>query len=226
MSAETLSGIFAAGRGVRAIELLAQTTLAMRADARFVEREDDLAAGVFLAEEAPAALAADALDQVLGRIDQAEAQDRAARAVAGRPGGFGDEIAALPSPVREAALQALAGRHRWGFAGLGIQRLVLFADQGEKAELLRIEPGHGVADNDHEDEELTLVLTGAYHDGHAAYGPGDVSVARPGFVHTPRAEPGEVCYVLLAYRGAPKFKGVIGLTQRVFGYPVPLNKRR
>jgi putative transcriptional regulator len=225
MNAETLSSVFEAGRGNRAVELLAQTTFAMRADAGFVEREDDMAAAVFLAEEEPAALAADALDLVFGRIDEAESLDRRAEAAAKGRDGLTAEIAALPSPVREAALQAMAEQHRWTFAGLGIQRLALFSDQGEQAELLRIEPGHGVADHDHEDEELTLVLTGAYHDGHAAYRPGDVSVARPGFVHTPRAEPGEVCYVLLAYRGAPMFKGVFGLAQRAFGFPTPLSKR-
>jgi putative transcriptional regulator len=225
MNAETLSSVFEAGRGNRAVELLAQTTFAMRADPGFVEREDDLAAAVFLAEEEPAALAADALDQVFGRIDAAESLDRRAEAAAKGRDGLTAEIAALPSPVREAALQAMAEQHRWTFAGLGIQRLALFSDRGEQAELLRIEPGHGVADHDHEDEELTLVLTGAYHDGHAAYRPGDVSVARPGFVHTPKAEPGEVCYVLLAYRGAPRFKGVFGLAQRAFGFPTPLSKR-
>ena len=225
MNAETLSSVFAAGRGNRAVELLAQTTFAMRADAGFVEREDDMAAAVFLAEEEPATLAADALDRVFGRIDAAESLDRRAEAVAKARDGLTAEIAALPSPVREAALQAMSERHRWTFAGLGIQRLTLFSDQGEQAELLRIEPGHGVADHDHEDEELTLVLTGAYHDGHASYLPGDVSVARPGFVHTPRAEPGEVCYVLLAYRGALRFKGLFGLAQRAFGFPTPLGKR-
>jgi putative transcriptional regulator len=226
MTAETLTSVFEAGRGNRAVELVEQTTFAMRADAGFVERQDDVAAAVFLAEEAPAPMAADALDRVLGLIDAAEARDSQAKAALRGRDGMGEEITALPSPVREAALQAMAERHRWTFAGLGIQRLVLFTDQGEHAELLRIEPGHGVADHDHEDEELTLVLTGAYHDGHAAYGPGDVSVARPGFVHTPKAEPGEVCYALLAYRGAPKFKGVFGLAQRAFGFPTPLNGRR
>jgi putative transcriptional regulator len=225
MNAETLSSVFEAGRGNRAVELLAQTTFAMRADAGFVEREDDLAAAVFLAEEEPATLAADALDRAFGRIDAADSLDRQAEAAAKGRNGLTAEIAALPSPVREAALQAMAEQHRWTFAGVGIQRLALFSDQGEQAELLRIEPGHGVADHDHEDEELTLVLTGAYHDGHAAYRPGDVSVARPGFVHTPKAEPGEVCYVLLAYRGAPRFKGVFGLAQRAFGFPTPLSKR-
>jgi putative transcriptional regulator len=225
MNAETLTSVFAAGRGNRAVDLLAQTTFAMRADARFVERDDDLAAAVFLAEEEPAPLAADALDRVLGRIEAAEALDRRAQSAASGHDGLGAELAALPSPVREAAFAAMAEHHRWTFAGLGIQRLALFTDQGEQAELLRIEPGHGVADHDHEDEELTLVLTGAYHDGHASYLPGDVSVARPGFVHTPRAEPGEICYVLLAYRGALKFKGVFGLAQRAFGFPTPLSKR-
>ena len=225
MNAETLSSVFEAGRGNRAVELVEQTTFAMRADAGFVEREDDMAAAVFLAEEEPATLSADALDRVFGRIDAADSLDRQAEAAAKGRDGLTAEIAALPSPVREAALRAMAEQHRWTFAGLGIQRLALFSDQGEQAELLRIEPGHGVADHDHEDEELTLVLTGAYHDGHAAYRPGDVSVARPGFVHTPKAEPGEVCYVLLAYRGAPRFKGVFGLAQRAFGFPTPLSKR-
>jgi putative transcriptional regulator len=87
---------------------------------------------------------------------------------------------------------------------------------------MRIEPGRGVAEHDHEDDELTLVLTGAYNDGEWAYGPGDVSLARPGFSHTPRAEPGEVCYVLVAFKGAPRFKGLFGLAQRLFGFPTPL----
>jgi putative transcriptional regulator len=226
VTAETLTSVFEAGRGNRAVELLAETTFAMRADARFVERRDDLAAAVFLAEEAPAPMAADALDRALDLIDAAETLDRRAESAMRGRGGMGAEVAALPSPVREAALEAMAEHHRWGFAGLGIQRLALFADEGARAELLRIEPGHGVADHDHEDEELTLVLTGAYHDGHAAYRPGDVSVARPGFAHTPKAAPGEVCYVLLTYRGAPKFKGVFGVAQRAFGFPTPLSKRR
>jgi putative transcriptional regulator len=221
MNARTLSRIFAAGRDNRAVDLFARTTFAMRADAHFVERDDDLAAAVFLAEEEPAALAADALNQVLGRIDEAEAQDRRAQDAARSTDGFAAEVAALPSPAREAALDAMADR-RWEFAGLGIQRLPLLSDDGEHAVLMRITPGRGVAEHDHEDEELTLVLTGAYNDGAASYRPGDVSLARPGVIHTPRAEPGEVCYVLLAYRGAPKFKGLFGLAQRAFGFPTPL----
>jgi putative transcriptional regulator len=224
MNARTLTQTLDAERGNRAMDLLARTTLAMRTDAAYLEREDDVAAAVFLDDEAPAPLAADALNRVLGLIDEAATKDADAAGAAAGGAAFKPDIAALPSPVREAALDALAADGRWKFAGLGIQRLALFSDDGAQAILMRIEPGHGVAEHDHEGDELTLVLTGAYNDGEAAYRPGDVSLARPGFVHTPKAEPGEVCYVLLAYRGAPKFKGFFGLAQRWFGFPARLTK--
>ncbi|HLI67254.1 MAG TPA: cupin domain-containing protein [Caulobacteraceae bacterium] len=221
MNAQTLSGVLDAWGSNRAVELLARTTHAMRADPGFVQRDDDLASAVFLEEETPAGLDADALNRVLGEIDAADAADAEATSrLAG--GAFADEIAGLPSPVRDAALDAIARDASWTFAGLGIQRLALFDDDGAHAILMRITPGYGVSEHDHEGEELTLVLTGAYNDGADAYRPGDVSVARPGFVHTPKAEPGEVCYVLLAFRGAPKFKGWMGLIQRWFGFPARL----
>ncbi|HXQ45339.1 MAG TPA: cupin domain-containing protein [Caulobacteraceae bacterium] len=221
MTAETLSGVIQAHGDNRALDLLARTTHAMRADADFVARDDDVASAVFLAEEEPAGLAVDALNRVLAEIDAEDAAATNARsALTGQI--HGEELAGLPAPVRNAALDALAGKARWGFAGLGIQRLPLFSDGGAHAELMRIEPGHGVAEHDHEDEELTLVLTGAYNDGEGSYGPGDVSLARPGFIHTPKAEPGDVCYVLVAFKGAPRFKGLFGLAQRLFGFPTPL----
>jgi putative transcriptional regulator len=221
MNAETLTSVIAAHGDNRALDLLARTTHAMRADADFVARDDDVASAVFLADEQPVSLAADALNRVLGDIDAGQAADgRAASALAGQV--HGDELLALPLPVRDAALEALAHDARWGFAGFGIQRLPLFSDGGAHAELMRIEPGRGVAEHDHEDEELTLVLTGAYNDGEGSYRPGDVSLAWPGFSHTPRAEAGDVCYVLVAFKGAPRFKGLFGLAQRLFGFPIPL----
>jgi putative transcriptional regulator len=200
-----------------AIRLLAQTTAAMRTDASFLEREDDLAAAGFLDQEAPAKLAGDALDRVLARIEAADALDQraATRAVAGDPTLA--EIAALPSPVREAALKALE-HDRWRFGAFGLRRLPLDMG-GTDCELMRIEPGMGAAPHDHEGDELTLVLTGAYFDGHADFGPGDLSLAQSGFVHAPKAKPGEVCYVLAVAYGPARFKGPIGVLQRLTGFP-------
>ena len=64
-----------------------------------------------------------------------------------------------------------------------------------------------------------LVLTGAYNDGHARYAPGEISRAEPGFLHAPRAEPGELCYLMLISFGPARFTGQFGLMQRLTGFP-------
>jgi putative transcriptional regulator len=120
--------------------------------------------------------------------------------------------------VREAAFDALK-TGGWSFGGFGIRRLPLPVGGAGHVELMRIEPGFGAADHDHDGDELTLILTGAYHDGHAYYGPGDVSVARAGFSHSPVAEPGDICFVLAVSYGPPKFAGVFGVLQRLLGFP-------
>jgi putative transcriptional regulator len=219
----SLNAWLAERAGDPSIRLFAETTAAMRADADFIARDEDLAGAAFLEDEARAALADDSLEQAFARIDEAQALDAAAEAWRRRAGPLAGEIAALPSPVREAAIEAMR-HHRWKLAGLGIQRLNLAGDAVTRAVLMRIEPGRGIASHDHEGEELTLVLTGAYHDGFSHYGAGDVSLAMPGFAHRPKADLGEVCYVLLAYRGAPKFDGLFGLAQRTVGFPTPLTK--
>ena len=84
---------------------------------------------------------------------------------------------------------------------------------------MRIEPGMGAAEHDHDGDELTLILTGAYFDGHADYAAGDVSLARHGFTHAPKAKPGAVCYVLAVTYGPARFKGLIGALQTLTGFP-------
>jgi putative transcriptional regulator len=214
---ERLGELFDARISDPAIGLLAQTTAAMRADADYFRREDDVASGLFLAAEAPAGLSDDALNRALARIDAVSDLDqRAAEQTAGDERAA--ELRALPSPLREAALEAL--KHRgWTFGGFGIRRLALMAGDGTEAELMRVEPGFGAAEHDHAAEELTLIVTGAYDDGHGRYQAGDLSVAKPGFSHAPKAEMGEVCYLLAVTYGPPKFHGAFGLLQGALGFP-------
>ena len=217
MTAPSLNAYLSARADDPAIRLLTETIAATRTDAAFLERDDDRASAVFLDEETPAELAGEALDHVLARIEAAGAlDDHAAQRAA-----YGDpvlaEVAALPSPVREAALKALERDH-WRFGTFGLRRLPL--DMGAThCELMRIVPGAAVAPHDHGGDELTLILTGAYNDGHADYGPGDLSLAQGGFVHAPAAKPGDVCYVLAVTYGEARFKGVIGLLQKLIGFP-------
>ena len=218
MNDHSLDTLFDARMSDPAISLLAQTTAAMRADPDYFRRDDDVASAVFLAEEAPTALADEALARTLARIEEdAELDRRAAREAEGGDPRIA-ELASLPSPLREVALDALKHR-QWTFGGFGIRRLALISGDGAQAELMRVEPGFGAAEHDHSAEELTLIVTGAYDDGHGRYQSGDLSLAKPGFSHAPKAEPGEVCYLLAVTYGPPRFLGAFGLLQGALGFP-------
>ena len=226
MTELSLSAYFAARPQDAALQLMADTVRTMRADPTFVARDEDIAAAAFLEAEAPSAMAGDALDRVLARIELADALDDRARARAAESDDLRlAEIARLPSPVREAALKALE-YDRWRFGAFGLRRLPLNIGETH-CELMRIEPGWGAADHDHVGDELTLILTGAYNDGHEDYAPGDVCIARDDFIHRPKALPGEICYVLSVTYGVTKFKGAIGVLQRLIGFPwTPKPRRR
>src|ERR1700761_5462002 len=104
-----------------ALRLFAETTAGLRAGAGYLAREGDPAAAAFLDEEPAADIGADALERVLARIEAAEAADQRAR---GRGDPRFGEIAALPSPLREAALDALS-YDRWRLTRPGLVRLPL-----------------------------------------------------------------------------------------------------
>ena len=213
MTAPSLQQVIAGHGDDPAIRLLADTIVSLRSDAAFDARPRDLAAGALLADETPAGLNVDALNLVMAQIDAASGRDLEARARAAKRKWAG-EIAALPSPLREAALDAL-DHADWQFLGFGIRRLPLRIKGGGFAELMRVEPGAGVADHDHAADELTLIVTGGYHDGHAHYGAGEVSLAQPSFIHAPKADPAEVCYLLAVTYGPARFQGAFGVVQKI-----------
>ena len=177
--------------------------------------------GWFLDAEMPAALGPDALDQTFARIAALEAIDSRTRyfaAAAKEATRSLGELSMLPDVVQQAAFDAIGSGRRWGMAGFGIRRMTLPVDAPCKVDLLRIEPGAGVVSHDHEAEEYTLVLTGAFHDGHARFGPGDINVGLPGFRHAPQAEAGQVCYALAVGYGPATFEGPMGLLQKLTGF--------
>ena len=159
-----------------------------------------------------------AFDRVMARIDAEAARDLSVTNAVKRGDSITAEVAALPWPLRDVALATLE-MDRWRLGGLGIRRLIIGSSGHAQVELMRIEPGYGVPTHDHTAEELTLIVTGAYDDGHAYYGPGDLSVAEPGFAHAPTAQRGDVCYVLAVTYGPPRFLGLFGRLQKVLGFP-------
>lgn len=199
------------------LRLMEATAAVLRGDASPLGPSDALG-GVFLEGEAPLPMADDAAERALARIEGLEAQDSRARQAASRAGRGLEEVLGLPDPLREAVFEAMGQGRNWRFLGFGIRGLKLAVGGQGETELLRIEPGHGVAPHDHGGEEYTLVVTGAFHDGHQRFGPGDVNIAQPGFVHAPLAEKDEVCFALgVSLGGGARFEGAFGVFQRLSG---------
>lgn len=209
---ETLARAYAAGAIEPALALLVETQAALAPEAR---RE------VELAETAAAALfdRAEVSEMTVGSLDAVFAKISATPAASpSRPGRSAllAELAPLPAPVREAALRAAEDGAKWTFAAPGLRSLLISDDEGLRCELLRIQPGHGAPTHTHHGAEYTLVLQGAFHDGHARYGAGEISYATPELTHRPVAEPGPLCYALAVTEEGLRFKGALGAMQRLF----------
>jgi len=139
--------------------------------------------------------------------------DEASRKAAESAGRAVNELLALPEAVRDLALE----RGGWSFAGPGVRKMELMREGTAKAELIRLEPGRGVARHGHDGKEFTLVLTGAFHDGYDRYAAGELCAADPSLEHKPVAEEGEVCIALAVTDGPLAFTGPLGWVQRAFG---------
>ncbi len=203
-----------------ALRLLLDTATAMRDAAVTAEndlstKDADRIGGALLEQEMAVEMSVGAFDRAMAQIDGLDQADHRAKLAAQAAGQGLTEILNLPAPARDAALNALE-HTGWKFGGRGLKRLALAEPtaDGVHIELLRIMPGSGSPRHDHEGDEVTLVLCGAYHDGHRRYGAGDIALAHKGFVHQPIAEPAEVCFALAVNVGDLRFSGAMGLVQR------------
>ncbi len=206
---------YASGALSPALALMVEAQAALvPAQAQAVAAAENAAAALF-EQSGAISLRPGALAAMMARID-ALAQDEAAPSPAAPPAsGLMAELAALPEPVRRAAAEAEARGESWRTAAPGLRTLRLMEADGTETELLRIQPGHGAPAHTHSGGEYTLVLQGAFHDGHALYGVGDISYADPDLTHRPIAEPGPICYALAVTEGPLAFKGVLGALQRL-----------
>jgi putative transcriptional regulator len=215
---ERLVAAYAAGALEPALQILVEAQGAILPESHRDRLLAEYAAGAMFESEEPVAMSADALDQVFTRIDSGETNSsRAMKAVRAARAATQliDEVLALPSPVRDHALEAI-GEGGWTFAGPGIRVLPLPCAGPSKLELLRIEPGWGAPRHTHKGGEYTLVLAGAFHDNRGIYRAGDIAVAGPGIVHRPTAEQGEICYSLAVTDAPLEFTGALGFIQKLW----------
>lgn len=174
----------ASGAAPRAIRVLAACQADIRPDVGARLGVAEVAFGAFLENAPVASLRPDALASALAQLDDA------AETV---PAPSMD-----PDPVVPAVLKremALSVSKQWRRRLGGHSEIVLdsLCEPGVKARLLSIPPGKGAPEHGHEGEELTLVLSGSFHDGEARYGRGDACYANAETIHTPRVDGTETC---------------------------------
>lgn len=112
------------------------------------------------------------------------------------------ETAVLPKPLRDYVggdIDAI----RWKMLGKGAAQLRLKTGDGEtQVRLLKIPAGKPVPEHSHRGRELTVVLTGAFHDGETLFARGDMEDADSDLQHIPTATPEADC-ICLAVTDAP-----------------------
>lgn len=111
----------------------------------------------------------------------------------------------FPAPLADFVGHGLDGV-KWTSVGMGVKQAILRND-GASVRLLRIPAGRAMPDHGHRGMELTLVLQGAFLDGNARYGRGDLDIADQDMDHTPVAEAGEDCICLAATDAPLRFRG-------------------
>jgi putative transcriptional regulator len=203
---EDLLFAYASGAADEAFALVIATHLAFCPECRREVAALERTGGAMLASLAPEAVGRGLLAKTLARLDE---RPNVAPTVA----QAGDKR--VPEPLR-----SYVGNldKSWLPLGPGVAHRPLLRRGRTSVRLIRAMPGASVPMHSHEGRELTLVLSGGFHDETGRFGPGDLESATAETKHKPVADPGEVC-INLALTDAPlRFFSVLPrLVGKVFG---------
>ncbi len=202
---------YAAGATDEAVGILIAAHLTLCPSCRARADHLDAVGGQMLAQMAPSALADDALDRLMARLDDPTDSGETARApdrleTAGkRPA----ESAVLPR-VLQRYIGTDAADIPWVPLGLGIDHFELPVEGTARAIMLRVPGGRAVPQHTHEGNEYVMVLQGAFQDAHGRFARGDVEIADGTVDHRPVADMGEDCICLAVTDGPLRLTSLVG----------------
>lgn len=175
--------------------------------------------GAMLDTAPTAAMADDALDQALSKLDQldllGEAEVGEAQSVA-QPTAYVDpEIPAPLRPYLSASLDDL----KWKTLVPGVKVYELPVSGSDSARLLKIAPGVPIMHHGHKGTELTMVLRGSFTDEIGRFQPGDIADLDEQTHHQPVTDSSQPCICLVATDAPLKFSSFVGrLVQPLLGF--------
>jgi putative transcriptional regulator len=176
---------------------LVASHLALKTDnRRFVRAVEDFAASEFLMSETSGS--AHRRDERLAAIFGLDDEENAGEqrpAAAARDGGL------LPAPLRH-YLGCDLDDLGWRFVVPGVREVKVGDCERGEASLIHVRAGRRLPRHTHEGSEITLVLTGAFHDPQGRYIRGDIAIADSSLEHSPEIERDADC-ICFAVTDAP-----------------------
>lgn len=196
---------YGAGSLGEGLSLVVATHLSYCADCRRRVQEIEALGGVLLEELPPAAVADDALERLMQRLDEP------APAEAPRPAPPPAPPGALVLPAPLADYLGPVTEDRWRRLVPGIRQIeVLPQRRGEETvRLLRIAPGTALPAHGHGGAELTLVLRGSFSDETGRFEAGDLGELDEETEHQPIADAEVDCICLIATEAPLRFRGLL-----------------
>lgn len=128
------------------------------------------------------------------------------------------DTAILPKPLRD-YVGGDINSIRWKRLGKGAAQLRLKTGDGEtQVRLLKIPAGKPVPEHSHAGREITVVLSGAFHDGETLFARGDVEEADDDIQHIPTATADADCICLAVTEAPLRFRSwVVRALQPILG---------
>jgi putative transcriptional regulator len=201
---------YAAGSLNEGLALTIATHLSLCPACHALASDMDAIGGALLQSMPASDMAEDALARALALI---ETPERAPAAPA--PRGAPPADVQAPEPLRS---YLGGGRWRRLLPGIALIPVVPRDTAGGGAFLLRVAPGMALADHGHSGRELTLVLSGAYHDELGRFEAGDLAETDDTIQHRPVADQDAPCICLIATEAPLRYSGLIARAlQPLFG---------
>jgi putative transcriptional regulator len=189
---------YAAGTLPQAAALVAATHLCRCVVCRQALATLETTGGALLEDLPPVSLPVDALDRLLGRLD---------------------EPAPPPPPVLNPDLPAPLNRvafGRWWPIGMGLRYRPFQASPTAWGGLLFAQSGRALPRHGHKGLELTCILSGAFADGGGAYTAGDLAEPVADHDQPPVVIGADPCLCVIASEGV-RLRGTLGWAQRLIG---------
>jgi putative transcriptional regulator len=164
--------------------------------------------GEVLSGLAPAAMSSGAFAAVEARLTAPAPAVVAPRA----PTVPEQDIPGLPKFVRHYRF----GPWQWLAPAVHLRPIVLPHASETRVFLLRSGPGTRMLPHSHTGLEMTCVLSGAFSQDGAHYGPGDFDMGDDTIEHRPVVEEGQDCLCLVAMRGELQLHGWLGRLMQPF----------